>query len=131
MTESEVIDPRRVYTRDEAAALIRMSVEEMDRMLEAAEIPVLDTEHGKVYLGETLLYFLGSEQYYPREILPNAVYSVAQVAKMLHVSDRTLRNLAGEGKLKPAKVGDHPVYLGEELLRFLKSSVAEPKRRRR
>jgi uncharacterized iron-regulated membrane protein len=60
MANDQVIERYRVYTRDEAAALMRMTAMEMDDLLQARGMAVIDTGHHQVYLGETLLRAMGA-----------------------------------------------------------------------
>ncbi len=126
MANDQVIERYRVYTRDEAAALMRMTGNEMDDFLEAAGARVVDTGQRQVYLGEVLLRAMGadlvsrgSSSQPLREISAQATYSIEQAAQLLHVSERTLRRLAKNGTLKPTQVRGRVVYQGQELLRFL------------
>ena len=127
MANDQVIERYRVYTRDEAAALMRMTGNEMDDFLEAAGAQIVDTGQRKVYLGEVLLRAMGADLVSRgsspqplREISAQATYSIEQAAQLLHVSERTLRRLAKNGALKPTQVRGRVVYQGQELLRFLR-----------
>ncbi len=131
MTNSQIIERYCVYTRDEAAALVRMTAMEMDDVLEAAGMAATDTGRRKVYLGEMLLRALGAEfsghsnlQPLSREISLQTAYSTQQAAELLRVSVRTLRRLSQNGKIKPARLGGRIVYQGQELLRFLREGQA-------
>jgi len=127
MTNDQVIERYRVYTRDEAAALMRMPGNEMDDFLEVTGAQIIDTGQRKVYLGEVLLGAMGADLVSRgsasqplREISAQATYSIEQAAQLLHVSVRTLRRLAKNGKVKPTQVRGRIVYQGQELLRFLR-----------
>ena len=127
MTNDQVIERYRVYTRDEAAALMRMPGNEMDDFLEVTGAQIVDTGQRKVYLGEVLLHAMGADlagrgsaSQPLREISGQATYSIEQAAQLLHVSVRTLRRLAKNGKVKPTQVRGRIVYQGQELLRFLR-----------
>lgn len=128
MTDDQLIIERyQVYTRDEAAALLRMTVIEMDDILQAAGLAGIETGRRKVYLGEVLLRAMGAEfperiatPPAPHDISPHTAYSTSQAAQLLRISVRTLRRLSSNGRLKPARLGGRIVYQGQELLRFLK-----------
>ena len=129
--ERMVIERYQVYTRDEAAALLRMTVMELDDILQAAGVAGIDTGRRKVYLGEVLLRAMGAEfpesaatSSAPHDISPHTTYSTDQAAQLLRISVRTLRRLSRNGQLKPARLGGRIVYQGQELLRFLKEERA-------
>jgi excisionase family DNA binding protein len=131
MGDERTIERHRVYTRDEAAALMRMSALEMDDLLQAANLPVVDTGRRSVYLGEVLLRAVGADfsarpagDRSAREIYPWAVYTDEQAADLLRVTPRTLRKMSDAGRLKSARIGDRVRYLGEELLRFMRGMPA-------
>jgi excisionase family DNA binding protein len=131
MANEQVIERYRVYTRDEAAALMRMTAMEMDDLLQARGIAAIDTGHRQVYLGETLLRAMGADfsgraeaKQPPREISAQVTYPTDQAAQLLHVSIRTLRRLARNGKVKPTRLRGRVVYEGQELLRFLREERA-------
>jgi hypothetical protein len=130
--DTQAIERYRVYTRDEAALLMRMSPDDMDTLLETMRLAAVSIGRRKTYLGEILLRAQGADlievpiiQYHPCEIYPNAVYSAEQAAQLLHVPLRTLQHLSSTGQLRKAQLGKHPVYLGQELLRFLQDSIRE------
>jgi len=129
--EQMIIERYQVYTRDEAAALLRMTAMELDDVLQAAGLAGIETGRRKVYLGEVLLRAMGAE--FPecanrppttRDISPHTAYSAGQAAQVLRISVRTLRRLSRNGRLKPARLGGRIVYQGQELLRFLKEERA-------
>jgi excisionase family DNA binding protein len=131
MANDQVIERYRVYTRDEAAALMRMTAMEMDDLLRARGMAAIDTSHRQVYLGETLLRVMGAdlsghaEAKQPlREISAQVTYPADQAAQLLHVSVRTLRRLARNGKINPTRLRGRVVYEGQELLRFLREERA-------
>ena len=132
MTDDQMIIERyQVYTRDEAAALLRMTAMELDDVLQVAGMAGIDTGRRKVYLGEVLLRATGAEfrgctdtSPAPRDISPHTAYSTDQAAQLLRISVRTLRRLSRNGRLKPARLGGRIVYQGQELLRFLKEERA-------
>ncbi len=130
MAERQVIERCRVYTRDDAAALMQMTAMEMDDWLEQKGIPVVDTGRRQVYLGETLLRAMGADFSHhvadeqPSGVIhPMAAYTDEQAARLLHVSLRTLQTIVSKGRIKHTKVGHRVIYLGEELLRFLRASA--------
>lgn len=130
MAERQVIEPYRVYTRDDAAALMQMTAMEMDDLLEEKGIPLIDTGRRRVYLGETLLRTMGADFSHrvadgqpSGEIHAVTAYTDEQAARLLHVSLRTLQTIARKGQIKHTKVGHRVIYLGEELLRFLRASA--------
>ena len=129
--ERMIIERYQVYTRDEAAALLRMTAMELDNVLQAAGMAGIDTGRRKVYLGEVLLRAMGAEfsgctdtPPAPRDISPHTAYSTDQAAQLLRISVRTLRRLSRNGQLRPARLGGRIVYEGQELLRFLKEERA-------
>ena len=132
MTDEQLsIERYQVYTRDEAAALLRMTAIELDDVLQAAGLVGIETGRRKVYLGEVLLRAMGAEfpehaatPTAPHDISPHTAYSSGQAAQLLHISVRTLRRLSSNGWLKPARLGGRIVYQGQELLRFLKEERA-------
>ena len=131
MTDDQTIERHQVYTRDQAAALLRMTAMEMDDVLQAAGVTGVDTGRRTVYLGEVLLRAVGAEflnrsdaQPPLRDISPHTAYSTRQAATLLQVSVRTLRRLSRNGKIKPARLRGRIVYQGQELLRFLKEEQA-------
>ena len=131
MANDPVIERYRVYTRDEAAALLRMTAMEMDDLSQALGAAVIDTGHRQVYLGEVLLRALGADfsgraevKRPQRDISAQATYPTDQAAQLLHVSVRTLRRLARNGQIKPTQVCGRVVYQGQELLRFLRGGQA-------
>jgi len=126
LAERHPIDRYQVYTRDEAAELMRMTSMEMDDLLEASGAQIVDTGRRRVYLGEMLLRVLGADFSTcptvvppPREISAQVTYPADEAARLLNVSVRTLRRLAHNGQIKPARVRGRVVYQGQELLRFL------------
>ena len=126
MTDDQTIERHQVYTRDEAAALLRMTAMEMDDVLQVAGMTGVDTGRRTVYLGEVLLRAMGAEfssrsdaQPPQRDISPHTAYSTQQAATLLQVSVRRLRRLSRNGKIKPARLRGRIVYQGQELLRFL------------
>ena len=126
-----IIERYQVYTRDKAAALLRMTAMEMDDVLQAAGLTGMDTGRRKVYLGEVLLRAMGAEfsgrtdaPPAPRDISPHTTYSTDQAAQLLRISVRTLRRLSRNGQLRPARLGGRIVYQGQELLHFLKEERA-------
>ncbi len=131
MTDKQTIERYRVYTRDEAAALMKMTAMEMDDVLQAIGATVIDTGHRRVYLGEVLLRVMGAD-FSGRsdtppsegEISAQTAYPIEQAARLLNVSVRTLRRLARNGQVKPTRVRGRVVYQGQELLRFLKEGRA-------
>ena len=132
MTDEQMtIERYQVYTRDEAAALLRMTAMELDDVLQAAGLAGIETGRCKVYLGEVLLRAMGAEfseradtPPAPHDISPHTAYSTDQAAQLLHISVRTLRRLSRDGQIKPARLGGRIVYQGQELLRFLKEERA-------
>ena len=131
MSDEQTIERYRVYTRDEAAALMKMTAIEMDVVLQAARATMIDTGRRRVYLGEVLLRAMGADfsgrsntPPSAREISAQTAYPIEQAARLLNVSVRTLRRLARNGQVKPARVRGRVVYQGQELLRFLKEGRA-------
>jgi excisionase family DNA binding protein len=131
MANEQVIERYQVYTRDEAAALMRMTAMEMDDLLQARGAAIIDTGHRQVYLGEVLLCAMGADfsgraevKQPVREISAQTTYPTDQAAQLLRVSVRTLRRLARNGKIKPTQVRGRVVYQGQELLRFLREERA-------
>jgi len=131
MTDEQTIERYRVYTRDEAAALMKMTAIEMDDVLQAARATAIDTGRRRVYLGEVLLCAMGADfsghsntPPSEREISAQTAYPIEQAARLLNVSVRTLRRLARNGQVKPTRVRGRVVYQGQELLRFLKEGRA-------
>ncbi len=131
MSDEQTIERYRVYTRDEAATLMKMTAMEMDDVLQATQATVIDTGRRRVYLGEVLLRAMGADfsgrsNTLPseREISAQTAYPIEQAARLLNVSVRTLRRLARTGQVKPARVRGRVVYQGQELLRFLKEGRA-------
>ena len=126
-----IIERYRVYTRDEAAALLRMTAMELDDVLQAAGLAGIETGRRTVYLGEVLLRAMGTEfsdrvdtSPVSHDISPHTAYSTDQAARLLRISVRTLRRLSRNGQLKPARLGGRIVYQGQELERFLKKESA-------
>jgi len=124
--ERHPIERYQVYTRDEAAELMRMTGLELDDLLEVSGARLVDTGRRQVYLGETLLRVLGADfttcsavTPLQREISAQIAYPADEAARLLNVSTRTLRRLAQNGQIKPARVRGRVVYQGQELLRFL------------
>lgn len=131
MADHHIVERHRVYTRDEAAALMQMTAMEMDDLLEERGLPVIDTGRRRVYLGETLLRAAGAGlaeralDEPPAEVIqPEAAYTDEQAARLLHISLRTLQTIAGKKQIKQTRAGHRVLYLGEELLRFLRASTA-------
>jgi excisionase family DNA binding protein len=126
-----IIERYQVYTRDEAAALLRMTAMELDDVLQTTGMSGIETGRRKVYLGEVLLRAMGAEfsdrtetPPAPHDISPHTAYSTDQAAGLLRISVRTLRRLSRNGQLRPARLGGRIVYHGQELLRFLKEERA-------
>jgi excisionase family DNA binding protein len=124
MANEQVIERYQVYTRDEAAALMRMTAMEMDDLLQARGAAIIDTGHRQVYLGEVLLCAMGADFSGRAEVSAQTTYPTDQAAQLLRVSVRTLRRLARNGKIKPTQVRGRVVYQGQELLRFLREERA-------
>jgi excisionase family DNA binding protein len=53
------------------------------------------------------------------EILPNAVYTLAEVCEILQISDATMRRWLKTGKIRAARVGRAYRVLGNQLLQAL------------
>jgi hypothetical protein len=54
-----------------------------------------------------------------REIKPEAIYDVKEVAEMFGLAERTVKRLVYEGKLPGRKVASRIVFVGSELLQSL------------
>ncbi len=131
MPDDDPIERYRVYTRDEAATLMKMTAMEMDDILQAAGATIVDTGHRRVYLGEVLLRVMGADfsshsniQPSLSEISAQTVYSIEQAARLMAISVRTLRRLAREGQIKPTHVRGRVVYQGQDLIHFFKEKQA-------
>lgn len=130
MADHRSIERHRVYTRDEAAALMQMTAMEMDDLLEERGLTMIDTGRRRVYLGETLLRVVGADlaeravDEPPIGVIqPEAAYTDEQAARLLHISLRTLQTIAGKKQIRQTRAGHRVLYLGEELLRFLRAST--------
>lgn len=53
---------------------------------------------------------------------PYEIYTVQQLAKLLHLSRQSIYNMRSQGKLlpKPFKVGGAVRYRGEDVIQFIK-----------
>jgi len=55
----------------------------------------------------------------PEEILPNAVYSTLEAAKLLRINPQTVQLFVREGKIRGKSVGRKYLIPGKALLEFL------------
>ena len=56
-----------------------------------------------------------------QEILPNKVYSRLDVQRLLGIKEGCYRSIVRGGQLIPAKAGKRFLFVGSEILRYLKS----------
>lgn len=63
-----------------------------------------------------------------REISPNTVYAPKEVAQLLRLSERTLRKLVAEGRVKGFRLGRQWRFYGRDLLALADDGPQEPHR---
>jgi excisionase family DNA binding protein len=58
-----------------------------------------------------------------QEIVPNAVYTVAETQELLKVSNSTIKRMLKKGMIRANKVGKQYRILGKEILRIVSPTV--------
>jgi excisionase family DNA binding protein len=120
LESSRMDDQPFVYTRREAATLLRISQNTLDRVIRRGEIRTRRIGSRVVISRKALLEFLQDAQ--RGAGLELTLYTRREAAALLKISPKTLDRVIRRGEIRTRRIGSRSVILRKALLEFLQDA---------